>query len=73
MTPQNFCYWLQGYFELTNGSNLSEEQVNLIKEHLQLTFNKVTLGVVGGTTGCSYTTPTDNIGTSDASGKASTC
>lgn len=42
MTPENFCYWLQGFFELHDPSKLTEEQVGMIKEHLQLTFNKVT-------------------------------
>lgn len=42
MTSDNFCYWLQGYLELTNSKTLSEGQVNMIKEHLSLVFNKVT-------------------------------
>lgn len=41
MTPQDFCYWLQGFSEL-NGSHPSPDQWNLIKEHLALTFKKVT-------------------------------
>ena len=47
MTPENYCYWLQGLFELTNSEELSKEQVVVIKEHLQLVFTKVTppLGV----------------------------
>lgn len=44
MTPKEFCYWLQGYFELnTEGwSGLTENQVKVVKNHLDLVFNKVT-------------------------------
>jgi hypothetical protein len=45
MTPENFCYWLQGYFEinavyLTQG--LDAAQTEMIREHLQLVFQKLT-------------------------------
>ena len=40
--PINFCYWLQGFFELTNQKTLTEKQFLIIKDHLQLVFNKVT-------------------------------
>jgi len=43
MNETNFCYWLQGYFEITAHGNLSEAQINVIKEHLQTVFNKTTL------------------------------
>lgn len=42
MNERNFAYWLQGFFELTDSNNLTEEQVIMIKEHLQLVFNKST-------------------------------
>lgn len=43
MTPRDFVYWLQGYFELTPGEQgLSPEQVKVIKDHLQLVMTKVT-------------------------------
>ena len=42
MTPENFCYWLQGMFELTKSDTLSKQQITIIKNHLQLVFNKVT-------------------------------
>jgi len=42
MTPENFTYWLQGLFELTDCDELSKEQVAMIKEHLELTLTKVT-------------------------------
>ena len=41
MTAENFAFWLQGYFEL-GGENLSPQQVQVIKDHLALVFNKVT-------------------------------
>ena len=46
MKPENFCYWLKGYFELTDTDNLNPEQVAVIKEHLALSFNNVTVEVV---------------------------
>ena len=42
MTTDNFCYWLQGFFELTDSSELTPEQVEMIKEHLSLTMTKKT-------------------------------
>lgn len=47
MDPLNFCYWLQGFFEVTDANNkgnvvLSGKQVDTIQEHLQLVFKKVT-------------------------------
>jgi hypothetical protein len=38
MTPENFCYWLQGYFELAKTSSFNEEQTLLIKQHLDMVF-----------------------------------
>lgn len=42
MNSTEFCYWLKGYFELSKDTKLSEEQSKVIKEHLDLVFNKVT-------------------------------
>lgn len=36
MRPSEFCYWLQGYFELSNAEELTVEQINEIKKHLRL-------------------------------------
>lgn len=47
MTAQEFCYWLQGHFEL-NGPKLTEEQVKIVQDHLKLVFNKVTPDYVWG-------------------------
>lgn len=39
MTPRDFCYWLQGMFELNDGlKSLNETQTKLIKQHLKLVF-----------------------------------
>ena len=45
MTPENFMYWLQGFFELQTSENaktLNEKQVQIIKEHMALVITKVT-------------------------------
>ncbi len=42
MSEKNFCYWLQGFFEMTEADMLSKKQVLMIKEHLNLVFTKVT-------------------------------
>lgn len=38
MTEQSFCYWLQGFFELSNSNELTTSQVETIKNHLNLVF-----------------------------------
>lgn len=40
MNERDFCYWLQGFFELTVPTSLTEWQVKAIKEHLDRVFNK---------------------------------
>lgn len=47
MTPENFAYWLQGYFEVLAAGNdpeaeLTAEQVACIKDHLTLVLTKAT-------------------------------
>lgn len=41
MTPEQFVYWLQGYAEIS-GSAPTEEQWQVVKDHLQLVFKKET-------------------------------
>lgn len=41
MTPQEFCYWLQGHVEL-GGKRPTDAQWKMIREHLALVFKKVT-------------------------------
>ena len=44
MKPNEFCYWLQGFFELSSGNiALNDSQIAVVKEHLQLVFHKETL------------------------------
>ncbi len=40
MKAHNFCYWLQGYFELTglNQQELTVSQIKTIKKHLEMVF-----------------------------------
>ena len=38
MTSRDFCYWLQGLFELGDVATLNENQTTLIKRHLSLVF-----------------------------------
>lgn len=42
MTPEQFCYWLNGYFEVSELNSLTTAQVQIIKDHLKTVFNKVT-------------------------------
>jgi hypothetical protein len=39
MTSRDFCYWLQGYFELSpSGAALTTEQTDMVRRHLALVF-----------------------------------
>ncbi len=38
MKARDFCYWLQGQFELNPGVALSSEQVDIVQKHLSLVF-----------------------------------
>lgn len=42
MTPETFTYWLKGYFEISDSNCLSDNQVQIIRDHLDLVFAKVT-------------------------------
>lgn len=42
MTPENFCYWLQGYFEISDSDSLNDHQIQEVKNHLALVLNKKT-------------------------------
>lgn len=35
-----FCYWLNGFFDLSETDELTEEQVQVIKKHLALVFEQ---------------------------------
>ena len=38
MNTVDFCFWLQGHFELSNDVGMSEAQVRIIRDHLNLVF-----------------------------------
>ena len=38
MKSVEFCYWLQGLFEVGEPTTLNEKQVTLIKAHLNMVF-----------------------------------
>lgn len=38
MKSVEFCYWLQGLFEVGEPTSLSEKQTDLIKRHLNMVF-----------------------------------
>ena len=38
MTPRDFAYWLQGFFEIAGTDELTPDQVRMIKDHLNLVF-----------------------------------
>lgn len=38
MKATEFCYWLQGMFELNPAQELTAEQTEMIKRHLQMVF-----------------------------------
>jgi hypothetical protein len=46
MDSLQFAYWLQGFFELSENKELTQKQVQIIKDHLALIFTKVTPNTV---------------------------
>jgi hypothetical protein len=38
MKSVDFCYWLQGLFEIGDPKELNAEQVEIIKRHLNMVF-----------------------------------
>lgn len=38
MKPEEFCYWLQGFFELSESLDLTPKQIQVIKNHLSMVF-----------------------------------
>lgn len=38
MTSRDFCYWLQGFFEISGPTEVTQDQVQIIKRHLNLVF-----------------------------------
>lgn len=42
MKEEEFCRWLKGFFEIANPDFIDPTQTKIIKEHLDLVYNKVT-------------------------------
>lgn len=68
MTPEQFCYWLQGYYELTNDTDRLSQRDHIIRDHLQTVFQKVTPTYTGSpitvtTPGKNYPEPWNHPGT----------
>ena len=42
MTPRDFIYWLQGYFELSDANTMTPAQVKIVKDHIALILKKET-------------------------------
>jgi len=38
MNSIDFCFWLQGYFEISEDTHITSKQCDIIKAHLALTF-----------------------------------
>jgi hypothetical protein len=38
MTSRDFAYWLQGFFEVTEPTTMTAEQVDMVRKHLNLVF-----------------------------------
>ncbi len=38
MTSRDFCYWLQGYFEIHGHADITKAQSELIARHLTMVF-----------------------------------
>lgn len=47
MNELTFTMWLQGWVELNGGAMPTQQQWDMIKEHLALSFNKVTAPLGG--------------------------
>lgn len=41
MKPEEFCYWLQGTFEMTDLQELDEKQTATLKRHLNMVFEHI--------------------------------
>jgi len=39
MTSRDFAFWLQGFFEIQNPNIITNEQIVMIKKHLNMVFN----------------------------------
>lgn len=42
MTPEQFVYWFQGFMEINNPTEITHNQMIIIRDHLNTCFEKVT-------------------------------
>ncbi|SRR3990167_3048198 len=42
MNERDFLYWLQGFLEISGTKTLDENQIQIIKDHLNVVFEKIT-------------------------------
>jgi hypothetical protein len=42
MTPNDFCFWLNGYLEMSGAESIDKTQTDILKDHLKLVFEKKT-------------------------------
>lgn len=42
MDPKDFCRWLQGMFDISKLEELSEEQIMIVRKHLNIVFKDET-------------------------------
>jgi hypothetical protein len=67
MSEKDFTYWLQGFMEIENPTQLTERQTQIIKDHLKLVFDKrtpdryVTVGYESPITYCGTITENTSI------------
>jgi len=61
MDAQSFCYWLQGFFEISGATELTESQAKMVHKHLQLVFKKVTPVLNEGLDLSKIEWPTDSV------------
>lgn len=38
MTSRDFCFWLQGYFEISNANTIGPNEAQCIRQHLAMVF-----------------------------------
>ena len=75
MQPNEFCFWLQGLFELCPDlKNLTEAQVKMIRDHLNYVFEgKPTVIYTPPTVSSAITYPyTQDMGASSTAGLSTT-
>ena len=42
MTPEQFVFWLQGFLEVSGAREMNEQQLRIVRDHLELVLSKRT-------------------------------